>query len=149
MRLRILQVVCKGPRSVNGIVAATGSTQANVSKHLALLAGGGILTRKKGWPVRLLRHEEPTGGETLRIGARATCQVVCPLQRAGLRKGRGQLCPRYADEGRPCSNERGLKAAATERDVHAGAGLGCAAERATPLTGIVSSNRQRTTSAAV
>jgi len=47
MRLRILQAVCKGPRSVNGIVAATGSTQANVSKHLALLAAGGILTRKK------------------------------------------------------------------------------------------------------
>jgi ArsR family transcriptional regulator len=47
MRLRILQAVCKGPRSVNGIVAATGSTQANVSKHLALLAAGGVLTRKK------------------------------------------------------------------------------------------------------
>jgi DNA-binding transcriptional ArsR family regulator len=47
MRLRILQAVCKGPRSVNGIVAATSSTQANVSKHLALLAAGGILTRKK------------------------------------------------------------------------------------------------------
>jgi DNA-binding transcriptional ArsR family regulator len=47
MRLRILQAVCKKPRSVNGIVAATGSTQANVSKHLALLTTGGILTRKK------------------------------------------------------------------------------------------------------
>ena len=47
MRLRILQAVCKGPRSVNDIVAATGSTQANVSKHLALLAAGGVLTRKK------------------------------------------------------------------------------------------------------
>jgi ArsR family transcriptional regulator len=47
MRLKILQAVCKVPRSVNGIVAATGSTQANVSKHLALLAAAGILTRKK------------------------------------------------------------------------------------------------------
>ena len=47
MRLRILQAVCKGPRSVNDIVAAAGSTQANVSKHLALLAAAGILTRKK------------------------------------------------------------------------------------------------------
>jgi len=47
MRLRILQAVCKEPRSVSGIVAATGSTQANVSKHLALLAAGGVLTRKK------------------------------------------------------------------------------------------------------
>jgi ArsR family transcriptional regulator len=47
MRLKILQAVCAGPRAVNDIVAATGSTQANVSKHLALLAAAGILTRKK------------------------------------------------------------------------------------------------------
>ncbi len=47
MRLRILQAVCKQSRSVNDIVAATGSTQANVSKHLALLATAGILQREK------------------------------------------------------------------------------------------------------
>jgi DNA-binding transcriptional ArsR family regulator len=47
MRLKILQSVCRGPRTVNDIVAAVGSTQANVSKHLALLAAAGILTRKK------------------------------------------------------------------------------------------------------
>ena len=47
MRLKILQAVCKTPRKVNDIVSATGSTQANVSKHLALLAGAGILTRQK------------------------------------------------------------------------------------------------------
>jgi DNA-binding transcriptional ArsR family regulator len=47
MRLKILQSVCKGPRTVNDIVSAAGSTQANVSKHLALLAAAGILTRKK------------------------------------------------------------------------------------------------------
>ena len=47
MRLKILQAVCQGPRTVNDIVAAVGATQANVSKHLALLASAGILTRKK------------------------------------------------------------------------------------------------------
>ena len=47
MRLKILQSVCHEPRTVNDIVQATGSTQANVSKHLALLATGGILERKK------------------------------------------------------------------------------------------------------
>ena len=36
-----LQSVCHEPRTVNDIVKATGSTQANVSKHLALLAAGG------------------------------------------------------------------------------------------------------------
>jgi ArsR family transcriptional regulator len=47
MRLKILQVVCREPRTVNEIVAATGATQANVSKHLSLLANAGILTREK------------------------------------------------------------------------------------------------------
>ncbi len=47
MRLKILQSVCGKPRTVNDIVEATGSTQANVSKHLALLATAGILKREK------------------------------------------------------------------------------------------------------
>jgi ArsR family transcriptional regulator len=47
MRLRILQAVCKEPRSVSAIVAATGATQANVSKHLALMTGAGVLHRQK------------------------------------------------------------------------------------------------------
>jgi DNA-binding transcriptional ArsR family regulator len=47
MRLKILQAVCREPRTVNGIVTAVGATQANVSKHLALLAGAGILARQK------------------------------------------------------------------------------------------------------
>lgn len=47
MRLKILQSVCHESLTVNDIVAATGSTQANVSKHLALLAAAGILEREK------------------------------------------------------------------------------------------------------
>lgn len=47
MRLKILQTVCKGPRTVGEIVEATGATQANISKHLSLLAAAGILTREK------------------------------------------------------------------------------------------------------
>src|SRR5215471_13743392 len=47
MRLKILQAVCRDPRTVNDIVAAVGATQANVSKHLTLLAAAGILTRQK------------------------------------------------------------------------------------------------------
>lgn len=47
MRLKILQAVCGEPRTVNEIVSAVGATQANVSKHLSLLASAGVLTRKK------------------------------------------------------------------------------------------------------
>jgi len=47
MRLKILQTVCHAAKPVGEIVLATGSTQANVSKHLALLTAGGILERRK------------------------------------------------------------------------------------------------------
>src|SRR5271157_5505531 len=47
MRLRLLQAVCRQPRTVNEIVQAVGASQANVSKHLALLAAAGILSREK------------------------------------------------------------------------------------------------------
>ena len=47
MRLKILESVCDRPRAVNDIVSAVGATQANVSRHLARLAAGGLLTREK------------------------------------------------------------------------------------------------------
>jgi len=47
MRLRILEAVCDRPRAVNAIVAAVGGTQANVSKHLSLMAAAGLLTRER------------------------------------------------------------------------------------------------------
>jgi DNA-binding transcriptional ArsR family regulator len=47
MRLKILQAVCPTPRTVTDIVRRVDSTQANVSKHLALLAAAGILRREK------------------------------------------------------------------------------------------------------
>lgn len=47
MRLKILQSICKKPLSVGEIVEMTGANQANVSKHLALLASAGIVTREK------------------------------------------------------------------------------------------------------
>ncbi len=47
MRLKILQSVCHEALTVTAIVQATGSTQANVSKHLALLASAGVLERRK------------------------------------------------------------------------------------------------------
>lgn len=47
MRLKILQSICTAPLSVNDIVTAVGATQANVSKHLSLLAAADIVTRQK------------------------------------------------------------------------------------------------------
>ena len=47
MRLKILQAICMKPLTVGEIVAATGASQSNVSKHLSLLASAGVITRQK------------------------------------------------------------------------------------------------------
>ena len=47
MRLKIMQTICRKPRTVNEIVEATGANQSNISKHLSLLSSAGIITRQK------------------------------------------------------------------------------------------------------
>ena len=47
-RLKILQAMCVKPLTVGEIVTATDATQSNISKHLALLASAGVITRQKG-----------------------------------------------------------------------------------------------------
>ena len=46
-RLRILHALCNGELSVSEIVAATDSTQTNVSRHLKLMHDANILARRK------------------------------------------------------------------------------------------------------
>ena len=46
-RLKILRSLMGGPLTVNEIVTATGQSQANISKHLALLSRSGLLGRRK------------------------------------------------------------------------------------------------------
>jgi|GEM_PF-1922052 len=46
-RLRILQALCKEERNVGDIVDATGASQANVSKHLALLTVHNVTSRRR------------------------------------------------------------------------------------------------------
>ena len=46
-RLAILRALLGGPKSVSAIVAAAGVQQANTSKHLAVLAAAGIVSRTR------------------------------------------------------------------------------------------------------
>jgi DNA-binding transcriptional ArsR family regulator len=46
-RLRILQQLLSGERSVNDLTEATGLSQTNTSKHLATLHAAGFLERRK------------------------------------------------------------------------------------------------------
>lgn len=47
MRLRLLIALEGGEQNVSELVRATGSTQANVSRHLQTLADSGIVGRRK------------------------------------------------------------------------------------------------------
>lgn len=47
MRIRILQSICNGEKSVTEIVTDTGATQTNVSRHLNTLYSAGVLRRRK------------------------------------------------------------------------------------------------------
>lgn len=58
-RLRILQVICQAERSVGEIVTLTGSGQANVSKHLALLTAHGVTARRREGLQIFYRVTEP------------------------------------------------------------------------------------------
>jgi len=47
MRLKLIIALEEGERNVTQLVAATGGTQANVSRHLQSLTEAGILGRRK------------------------------------------------------------------------------------------------------
>ena len=46
-RLRLLNILMEGDRSVTELVEATGLNQANVSKHLGLLLASNFVDRRK------------------------------------------------------------------------------------------------------
>ncbi len=47
MRIRLLDQLHDGPMAVGALAAALGTSQQNVSKHLALLYGAGIVGRER------------------------------------------------------------------------------------------------------
>jgi DNA-binding transcriptional ArsR family regulator len=46
-RLKILNAICDGERSVSDIVERTGASQTNVSRNLNLMFGRGVLARRR------------------------------------------------------------------------------------------------------
>ncbi len=47
MRLKILRALCDGERTVQEIVNEVSASQANISKHLALMHDNGVVNRRK------------------------------------------------------------------------------------------------------
>jgi DNA-binding transcriptional ArsR family regulator len=69
LRLKLLAALAGGERSVSELVELTGAGQPNVSKHLAALAQGGMIGRRKAGAVALYSI---TDSFVLRL-----CDVVC------------------------------------------------------------------------
>jgi DNA-binding transcriptional ArsR family regulator len=65
-RLKILHVICSDELSVSQIVDATGATQTNVSRHLALMHQAGVVTRRREGSAVYYRVDNPAFVEICR-----------------------------------------------------------------------------------
>jgi DNA-binding transcriptional ArsR family regulator len=68
-RLKILHTICHEERSVSAIVAATGATQTNVSRHLSLMHQAGVVSRRREGSAVFYKVLDPEFGEM--------CRTVC------------------------------------------------------------------------
>lgn len=69
LRLKLLAALGTGERNVGDLVQLTGANQANVSKHLAVLAQAGMVTRRRKGTTIFYRVEDPT--------IFTLCDIVC------------------------------------------------------------------------
>ncbi len=69
MRLKILERLFRSPASVGDILGSVGGTQANVSKHLALLHAGGLVRRRREGLKTVYSIADPT--------LERICAIVC------------------------------------------------------------------------
>jgi DNA-binding transcriptional ArsR family regulator len=69
MRLRLLNVLMDGERSVTQLVEATGAGQANISKHLSVLREANMVTFRKEGPTTIYFIKDPMLFEL--------CNLVC------------------------------------------------------------------------
>lgn len=68
-RLEILQAVMSGPLNVSSVVLRTGKNQANVSKHLAVLAAARLVKRTRRGTQIIYHVNDPIVGRL--------CDTVC------------------------------------------------------------------------
>lgn len=68
-RLKIMHAVCNGEKTVSQIVAETGATQTNVSRHLGLMHRHGVLSRRREGTQVIYSVADPTMVEL--------CRTVC------------------------------------------------------------------------
>jgi len=68
-RLAILRTLMEGERNVTEVVEETGRAQANVSKHLKMLAAAGLVSRRKEGLQVFYKLDDPL--------VERLCRLVC------------------------------------------------------------------------
>lgn len=69
MRLRLLNLLMRGDHTVGQLVEASGSGQANVSKHLAVLRDAGMIGMRKEGLTTICHISDPI--------VRELCDMMC------------------------------------------------------------------------
>jgi ArsR family transcriptional regulator len=85
MRLRLIQALFNGERNVTQLVAATGGTQANVSRHLQTLIAAHLLRRRKAGLQVFYEIADPS--------LRKLCELVCGSLEKSLSRQAGHFAP--------------------------------------------------------
>ena len=84
-RLKILNAICDDERSVSEIVERVESTQTNVSRHLNMMYGKGVLKRRREGADVLLDRRSATWS---RCAVRRACRWRASMTRNRCRTGR-------------------------------------------------------------
>lgn len=102
MRLKLLNALRSGERNVGDLTAEFGCSQANVSKHLTVLAGCGLIEKRQHGTSAYYRIVDPRIYEL--------CDLVCG--QIGDRMGRDvALHGMFAGTGKSVAPRRGTRAA--------------------------------------
>ena len=88
MRLKILERLFRAPASVGDILGSIGGTQANVSKHLAVLHAGGLVRRRRDGLKTVYSIGDPT--------LERICAIVCDAVARDAREEADATAPRAA-----------------------------------------------------
>jgi DNA-binding transcriptional ArsR family regulator len=81
-RLRILQLLEAGPKSVSEVVGALDISQPNVSRHLQSLFDAGLIARRRSGTSRVYYVSDPLVFKLCEL----VCDSVVEQARAGLRE---------------------------------------------------------------
>ncbi len=95
-RLAILRALMSGERNVTHVVLETGASQANVSKHLKMLAEAGLVGRRKQGLQVFYRLDDPLVQDLCKL----VCESIVEEARADVER-QEWLLQRWGAKGRP------------------------------------------------